>query len=133
MGYVGATRPEYASVVKLLSDGLSRREIAKELGVPKSNSDRLGKEDSGAYTQIYGGYHLNSSSDKKTGSTVPASVVCSPFLLVTSYSDLIDIMILDRLDRLSQCPCPPMLMVRMLITVFVKDDARSVTRISCAV
>ena len=36
MGYVGATRPEYASVVKLLSDGLSRREIAKELGVPKS-------------------------------------------------------------------------------------------------
>ena len=36
MGYVGATRPEYAPVVKLLSDGLSRREIAKELGVPKS-------------------------------------------------------------------------------------------------
>ena len=36
MGYVGATRPEYAAVVKLLSDGLSRREIAKELGVPKS-------------------------------------------------------------------------------------------------
>ena len=36
MGYVGAIRPEYAPVVKLLSDGLSRREIAKELGVPKS-------------------------------------------------------------------------------------------------
>ena len=36
MGYVGAIRPEYATVVKLLSDGLSRREIAKELGVPKS-------------------------------------------------------------------------------------------------
>lgn len=61
------------------------------------------------------------------------SVVCSPFLLVTSYSDLIDIMLFDRLDRLSQCPCPTMLMVRMLITVFVKDDARSVTRIACAV
>ena len=29
-------RPEYAPVVKLLSDGLSRREIAKELGIPKS-------------------------------------------------------------------------------------------------
>lgn len=36
MCYVGAIRPEYAPVVKLLSDGLSRREIAKELGVPKS-------------------------------------------------------------------------------------------------
>ena len=36
MGYIGAIRPEYAPVVKLLSDGLSRREIAKELGVPKS-------------------------------------------------------------------------------------------------
>ena len=36
MGYVGAIRPEYVPVVKLLSDGLSRREIAKELGVPKS-------------------------------------------------------------------------------------------------
>ncbi len=36
MGYVGAIRPEYAPVVKLLSDGLSRREIAKELGIPKS-------------------------------------------------------------------------------------------------
>ena len=36
MAYVGAIRPEYAPVVKLLTDGLSRREIAKELGVPKS-------------------------------------------------------------------------------------------------
>ena len=36
MGYVEAIRPEYAPVVKLLSDGLSRREIAKALGVPKS-------------------------------------------------------------------------------------------------
>lgn len=36
MNYVGAIRPEYAPVVKLLTDGLSRREIAKELGVPKS-------------------------------------------------------------------------------------------------
>ena len=36
MGYVGAIRPEYAPVVKLLLDGISRREIAKELGVPKS-------------------------------------------------------------------------------------------------
>ena len=36
MGYVGAIRPEYAPVVKLLSECLSRREIAKELGVPKS-------------------------------------------------------------------------------------------------
>ena len=35
-GTVGAIRPEYAPVVKLLSDGISRREIAKELGVPKS-------------------------------------------------------------------------------------------------
>lgn len=30
MGYVEAIHPEYAPVVKLLSDGLSRREIAKE-------------------------------------------------------------------------------------------------------
>ena len=36
MRYVEAIRPEYALVVKLLSDGLTRREIAKELGVPKS-------------------------------------------------------------------------------------------------
>ena len=36
MAYVAAIRPEYAPVVKLLSDGLSRREIAKELGIPKS-------------------------------------------------------------------------------------------------
>ena len=54
-------------------------------------------------------------------------VVRSPILLVASYSDLIDIMILDRLDRLSQCPCPPMLMIRMLIAVFVKDNARPIT------
>lgn len=36
MAYVAAIRPEYAPIVKLLSDGLSRREIAKELGIPKS-------------------------------------------------------------------------------------------------
>lgn len=36
MAYVAAIRLEYAPVVKLLSDGLSRREIAKELGIPKS-------------------------------------------------------------------------------------------------
>lgn len=36
MAYVAKTRPKYTPVVKLLSDGLSRREIAKELGVPKS-------------------------------------------------------------------------------------------------
>ena len=36
MGYVEAIRPEYAPVVKLLSDGLSRREIANALVVQKS-------------------------------------------------------------------------------------------------
>lgn len=34
--YVADIRPEYASIVKMLSDGLSHREIAKELGIPKS-------------------------------------------------------------------------------------------------
>lgn len=36
MEYVAKRRQEYAPVVKLLSDGLSRREIARELGIPKS-------------------------------------------------------------------------------------------------
>lgn len=36
MDYVAAVRPEYAPVVKLLTDGLSRREIAKQLNIPKS-------------------------------------------------------------------------------------------------
>lgn len=36
MEYVAKRRQEYAPVVKLLSDGLSHREIAKELGIPKS-------------------------------------------------------------------------------------------------
>lgn len=52
---------------------------------------------------------------------------------MTSYFDLIDIMILDRLDRLPQRPCPSMLVIWMLIPVFMKDDAAAIIGIFGAV
>lgn len=57
------------------------------------------------------------------------TAVCSPISVMTSYFDLIDIMILDRLDRLSQRPCSSMLVIWMLIPVLMKDDATAIIRI----
>lgn len=60
------------------------------------------------------------------------TVMCSPISVMTSYFDLIDIMTLYRLDRLTQCPRHSVLVIRMLIAVFMKYDAGPVRRITRA-
>lgn len=59
--------------------------------------------------------------------------MCSPISVMTSYFDLIDIMILDRLDRLPQRPGSSVLVIRMLKSVLMKDDATAIIRIFGAV
>lgn len=49
---------------------------------------------------------------------------------MTSYVDLIGIVALDTFDRLPQRPRPSMQVIRMLIAMFVKDDAGILSRIT---